>query len=169
MFREMRRKDRAMEPNEAMQVLQACEYGFLATKGDGDFPYATPYNYVMADGKIYIHCTNKESHKRDDIRANPNVCFAVVGQTHLMPEKFATTYESVIVFGTAREVEDDSTRRAALEGMIRKYSPGFEAEGMKYIEKLYAVTTILEITPLHITGKTRRAEGPSNVDFLKKK
>ena len=155
-FREMRKKDRSVGADEIQRILESCEHGMLATKGNGEFPYVIPLNYIFLNGKIYIHCTNKESHKLDDIRENHNVCFTVVGQTELMPEIFSTCYESVVIFGTAAIVEDDTIKQMALEGLLKKYSADFMEKGITYIKKLWDATAVVEISPLHVTGKMRR-------------
>ena len=103
MFREMRRKDRAMEELQVKKVLEKGEYGILASFGENEFPYAIPYSYAMLDGKIYFHCTAKESHSKDNIFLNPNVCFTVVGETELLPVQFATCFESVVVLEPQRK------------------------------------------------------------------
>ncbi len=49
---------------------------------------------------IYFHCA-PEGHKLENLSGNNKVSFCVVGKTQVLPDKFATNYESVIVFGTA--------------------------------------------------------------------
>lgn len=155
MFREMRRKDRMMEEPQIKKVLENGEYGILASFGEEGFPYAIPYSYAMLDGKIYFHCTARESHSKDNIHSNPNVCFTVVGETELLPAQFATCFESVVVFGTAKEILDQEQKEAALTALLEKYSSAYMKEGKEYINAAGHGTSVIEITPLHMTGKAR--------------
>lgn len=158
MFREMRRKDRALEESQIREVLEKGEYGVLASRGADGFPYAIPYTYAVLDGKIYLHCTAEESHCKDNLRYAPQVCFTVVGETEVLPARFSTRYESVVVFGTASEILDPARKNAALMALVEKYSPSYMQEGREYAVSAESVTTVIEITPLHMTGKARRSK-----------
>ncbi|NCC01381.1 MAG: pyridoxamine 5'-phosphate oxidase family protein [Clostridia bacterium] len=168
MFREIRRKDRAMNDLEIQKVLEQGEYGILASTGEDDFPYAIPYSYVVIDGKIYIHCTSQASHSKDNLKKNHKICFTVVGETEILPDKFGTCYESVVVFGTVEEIKDSGLILTALNKMLEKYSADFIKEGQIYIEKMLELTTVMEITPIHMTGKARRKSGKTNLEVFNK-
>ena len=155
MHKEMRRKDREISQEEAFAVLEAAEYGILATVGADAKPYAIPVSHVVLEEKIYFHCAPDVGHKLENIRENPAVCFTVVGQTQVLPEKFSTNYESAVVFGTAAPVEGE-TKAAALIAIIQKFSPEFYEAGLQYIERAGAKTAIYEITPQQLTGKAKR-------------
>jgi hypothetical protein len=79
----------------------------------------------------------------------------VVGRTEVLPEKFATNYESAIVFGKAFELVDDEKRTGLFE-IVKKYSPGFIPEGLKYIESAAHKTRVYKIVIESITGKSRK-------------
>jgi nitroimidazol reductase NimA-like FMN-containing flavoprotein (pyridoxamine 5'-phosphate oxidase superfamily) len=98
-FKPLRRKDRALKEDEALEILAKSNYGVLCVF-DGNYPYGIPVNYVYEDGLIYIHSA-KEGHKIESIRSFDRVCFTVVGSSQVMENGFSTKYESVVVFGTA--------------------------------------------------------------------
>ena len=152
MFRKMRRQKQQMTTQEAETVLQCGNTGILAVTGDNDYPYTVPLNYVYVDQKIYFHCAG-EGHKLDAICRNNKVSFCVVEQDKIVPQIFATDYRSVVVFGKARILEEDTSRRKALEQLIDKYSPAFRSEGMEEIRREWNHVCLLEITPDCITGK----------------
>ncbi|MBP9982899.1 MAG: pyridoxamine 5'-phosphate oxidase family protein, partial [Prevotella sp.] len=53
----VRRRDRLMEENRAVELLQNSEYGILSMIDDKGLPYGIPLNYVWdGDSSIYIHC-----------------------------------------------------------------------------------------------------------------
>lgn len=154
MFKEMRRKDRALENTEAIELLKNCEYGILSTIDKNGYPYGVPLSYVYMDNSIYFHSAT-EGNKLDNISYNNKVSFCSVGKTSILPDKFSTKYESVIVRGTASEVIDEEKCKALLE-ILNKYSPDFIEQGKFYIEKAGSVTKVIKITIDHISGKARR-------------
>lgn len=154
MFSEMRRKDREIPAADCEEILYISEYGCLSTICDNGYPYVVPLNYVYYNNHIYFHCAY-EGQKLRNISNNSKVSFCVVGDTELLPRKFSTKYNSVIIFGTAKEA-DASLKEVILQEMTNKYSSDFKAEGKEYISKAKDATQIMEITIEHMTGKARR-------------
>ena len=154
MQREMRRNDREISIEEAKEILNSAHYGSLATIGEDGYPYALPISYVYDGTSIYIHGAT-EGHKLDNIKFSSKVSFCVVGATKLLPSKFSTDYESVVVFGKASIIEADE-KIHALECLIKKYSPDFMDSGMKYIANDKHKTTVIKSDIEKISGKARR-------------
>ncbi len=152
---EMRRKDRLADQEQTWRVLEQGEYGVLSTVSPEGQPYGVPLSYCLLDGALYFHCA-LAGHKLDNLAANHRVSFCVVGRTQLMPEKFATLYESVVVFGRASEALEGE-KRAALEGLVAKYSPAYPEEGGAYIDKLIARARVFKISLDAVSGKARNA------------
>ena len=150
----MRREDRAISEVEAWELLNKAEYGILSTvSGDGQ-PYGVPLNFCVIENCLYFHHA-VEGHLVENITGNSSVSFCVVGDTELMPEKFGTLYESVILFGNVEELFD-SQKQTGLEGLVAKYSPDFKEEGREYIAKLWDRTRVYKIKIDDISGKARR-------------
>lgn len=154
MFREIRRKDREIENNEIIQILENSDYGVLSTVSLNGYPYGVPLSFVFINNSIYFHCAT-EGHKLDNIVNNSKASFCVVGQTCILPDEFSTTYESVIVFGIANEVLEDEKHTALLE-IIKKYSPDYIEKGKEYIKNASKATKVIKISIEHISGKARR-------------
>jgi len=150
----MRRADRAIPDNEAQQILQAGEYGILSTVSVDGQPYGVPVSYAYTGEAIYFHCA-VEGHKLDNLSDNNKVSFCVVGKTQVLPDKFATNYESVIVFGTAHEVVDEE-KHAGLVEILKKYSPDFLEKGERYINGDGPKARVYKIVIESMTGKARR-------------
>ena len=104
-MKELRRKDRAITAEEAIALLNKAEYGVLSTVTENGKPYGVPLNYCIIDHCIYFHCAF-EGRKIDNIKQSKSVSFCVVGNTEILPDKFGTKYESVIVSGEVEEVFD---------------------------------------------------------------
>jgi hypothetical protein len=155
-MREMRRKDKEIGAEEAINLLTKCEYGVLSTVGNDGQPYGVPLNYTYKDNCIYFHCALK-GHKIDNIDDNPKVSFCTVGNTEVLPSEFSTDYVSAVAFGVASEVQG-TERYNALVLLLEKFSPGFMEEGKKYIEKLDKVTKVIKIDIQHISGKKAPAK-----------
>ena len=150
----LRRKDRAISEAEAWELLNTAEYGILSTVSGHGQPYGVPLNFCVIEDCLYFHHA-VEGHLVENITGNPLVSFCVVGDTEIMPEKFGTLYESVILSGNIEEVFD-SRKQIGLEGIVSKYSPDFKEEGRKYIEKLWDRTRVFSLKITAISGKARR-------------
>lgn len=153
MFREMRRKKQILPMEEVTDILNQGTSGVLAVSGDNDYPYAVPISYVYDNGRLYFHCA-KSGHKLDAIRRNSKASFCVINQDKIVPEEYTTYFRSVIAFGTIRILENDQEKRAAIEKLAVKYTPGDSAQNrQKAIDRDWAPLCMLEMTIDHITGK----------------
>ena len=152
-MKELRRKDRAITEEEATALLNKAEYGVLSTVSENGKPYGVPLNFCIIDHGIYFHCA-VEGQKIDNINQNKSVSFCAVGNTEILPDKFGTKYESVIVSGEVEEVFD-MDKQSAMEGLLHKYSSDFFDKGIKYIEGLKEKTRVFKITINKLTGKAR--------------
>jgi hypothetical protein len=150
----MRRSDRALPDSAAQEILQKGEYGILSTVSVEGQPYGVPVSYSYAGDVIYFHCA-LEGHKLENLSGNNQVSFCVVGKTEVLPDKFATNYESVIVFGKAFEVTDDEKRTGLVE-LLKKYSPGFIDKGLRYIAGDGGKARVYKIVIESMTGKARK-------------
>lgn len=152
MFREMRRKKQVLTKEEAAAVLRRGTSGVLAVCGDDGYPYAVPLSYVYADDKIFFHCA-KTGHKLDGIARNEKVSFCVIDRDEVVPERYTTHYRSVIAFGKARVLEDETEKRAALEKLAERYSPGQTEGRAQEIKEQIDHLCMVEILVEHMTGK----------------
>lgn len=154
MQHELRRKDRGIAETEARALLQRGEYGVLSLCGADGEPYGVPLSYCVLDNAIYFHCA-LEGRKLAMLADNNQGSFCVVGTTEVVPEKFSTRYESVIVSGVITEVLGDDKQRG-LEGLADKYCPDYHEKGMQYIASDAARTRVFKISIDTICGKARR-------------
>jgi hypothetical protein len=150
----MRRDDRALTTEQAAEILQRGEYGVLSTVSSDGQPYGVPVSYAYDVNVLYFHCA-VEGHKLDNLRDNPRVSFCVVGATEVLPDQFATRYESTILFGKARELISDE-KHAGLTRLLEKYSSDFMEKGEKYINSDIDKTRVFKIEIESISGKARR-------------
>lgn len=151
MFREMRRKLQQLPQEECERILREGKTAVLALAGDDGYPYAVPVNYVYDSGKIYFHCA-KTGHKLDALRRCEKVSVCVVDRDDVAPERLATDYMSVVVFGRARILEDDEEIYRAVEVFGLKYNPDRDAVAREIRRERDALCCV-EITVDHMTGK----------------
>ena len=154
-FRKMRRSAQQLPESEAEMILKTGTHGVLALLGDGGYPYAVPMSYVYSGGRIYLHSA-AEGHKIDALRRLDRVSFCVVGADSVIPEKYTTAYESVIVFGRARKLCGDEAI-AAMRLLADKYRPGGSEESReREINSSSGRFAAIEITVEHITAKAAK-------------
>ena len=150
----MRRKDRAIPHQQALDMLERGEYGVLSTVDADGAPYATPLSYVLLDGALYFHCA-LEGQKLRNLARDARVCFCVVGMAEAVYDgSFGTYYESALVFGRATNVAGDE-KHAALAALCQKYLPAHVQHVRGYIEQGYDATAVIRIDIECISGKAR--------------
>lgn len=152
----VRRQDRLLEEARAIELLRTAEYGTLSLIDEDGLPYGIPVNYVW-DGKdsLYIHCA-PEGKKLRAIAAHPEVSFCIVGDVNLLPSKFTTEYESIVLKGTAHIGLSPEERMRALVLLVEKLSPDDVEIGKKYAEKSFHRTEIIRLDITEFSGKTKR-------------
>jgi len=151
MFRKMRRSLQELTAAECESVLRRNTNGVLAVIGDDGYPYGVPLSYVYSEGKVWFHCA-KSGHKIDAIRKCSKVSFTVVDQDEVLPEKLATDYRSVILFGQA-QIEDDESAATAIRLLCDKYSHGYEKEIEEEIRSVFGNMYMVRIDVEHMSGK----------------
>ena len=151
----MRRKDREMPVDFALQVADRCTYASLATVDEDGLPYCVPLSIVRDGDRLYFHCA-KEGKKTDNLRVQPHVCVSCVAWVHPLQNEFSVEYESAILTGTAREVTEEKAKLAALRLLCERHAPEhmafFEAEALPDVPR----TAVWEIRIEAATGKRKR-------------
>jgi nitroimidazol reductase NimA-like FMN-containing flavoprotein (pyridoxamine 5'-phosphate oxidase superfamily) len=153
----MRRQDRVLGAEEALQFLKQGHVGYLGLV-DGDEPYVIPLNYLWADNTIVFHCA-LEGRKLDIIRSNPQCCFTVSSMDELKTGPsacdFGAYFHSVMVVGQARLIEDEEQKMCLLTELTEKYCPPHISFTPVTVERMRA-TAVVAISMDRISGKARR-------------
>lgn len=156
-FNEIRRKDRALDDEKTICLLENAEYGILSLgAGHNGYTYGVPMSFVFdkAANAIYLHSA-LTGHKLENLAMHSKVSFCVVGCTEVIPGQFTTNYESAIVFAIAEILQSEEERRDALLKLVLKYSPDFIEKGEKYIEKDWHRTQVIKLAIQKASGKSR--------------
>ena len=112
-------------------------------------------SYAWYDGKLYFHHTVESSLLGENILGEVKACFTVVGNTQVLPAKFSTEYESVIVFGRIKESGD---KLVGLMKLVEKFSPDYLEQGERYARASADRVKVYEFEIEQVTGKARRAK-----------
>ena len=153
MFRQMRRKNKAIDDACAKNLLLSQRRAVLAVNGDEGYPYAIPINYLYDsdDGKIYFH-GSLVGHKIDSIKACDKVCFTVYGDETIKDLEWAPYLKSVVVFGRCHLIEDRETAMRLVKKFAMKYYPDEETADEE-IEESGKAVQMFEIEIEHMSGK----------------
>lgn len=151
----IRRQDRLLPEEKAYSLLKNGEYGVLSMVSPEGTPYGIPVNFVW-DGNdaIYIHCA-PEGRKLRCIQRNPAVSFCIIGNTHVISDKFTTNYESIVLSCEACTGLSADERMEALHKFIEKYAAPFKKIGEKYAEKSFFRTEIIKLNIISFSGKSK--------------
>ncbi len=151
----MRRKDREMDKDFALAVVDKCEYAALALFAADGFPYCLPITIARDGDHIYFHSA-KEGKKIEALHQDPHVCLACVGDTQRLEHKFTTEFESAIVFGLAAEVTEKEEKLLALRLLCQRHNPDNMSKFAEAARKGLPRTAIWRITIQEITGKRKK-------------
>lgn len=125
-----RRKENAMSDEWTREFLQRASIGHVATRWE-EQPFITPTNFWYDAGRhtIYFH-SNVVGRVRANAEHQPQVCFEASEFGRFLPSnvalEFSVQYQSVVVFGRIRVLEDADEKRHALYGLIGKYFPAMQ-------------------------------------------
>lgn len=165
-IRKMRRSDREMDKNGAIDVVDKCAYAVMAVTLPESGPYCVPLSIARKNEYVYFHCT-KEGAKIDALKADPRVCITCVGAVEPRKNEFSTVFESAMIFGKAESVENDDEKLMALRIISEKYCPENMHVFEEYAAKSFARTAVWRIKIEHITGKQKKY-GPDGRELKKK-
>jgi nitroimidazol reductase NimA-like FMN-containing flavoprotein (pyridoxamine 5'-phosphate oxidase superfamily) len=150
-----RMKQHPLSKEEIATLLLTQSVGNLGTLSPDGFPYVTPVHFVWIEDKIFIHglCAGQ---KINYLKANPKVGFEVFKLNGLihdpeLPCDTNTDYQSVILHGTAKIIDDDALKIKVLDEVVKKYTP--QHVGKSFPSAMLKATGIIEITPVETTGK----------------
>lgn len=152
MNREMHKSDRQLAMEDVKELLLKGHHGTLSVNGDDGYPYAVPVNYVYLNDAIYIHSA-KYGYKIEALEKDDKVCFSAIISSNVLPSHFTAEFESVVAFGKASMVADDTEKQEVLETFITRMAPGREEAGAKMIQANFSKTAIIKVNVESMTGK----------------
>jgi hypothetical protein len=167
---QQRRPEHARDDEWTRAFLRRAQIGHIATRWD-DQPFITPTNfwYDPERHEIYFH-SNVVGRVRANSERLAQVCFEASEFGHYLPSnvalEFSIQYESAMVFGTIRVLEDDEEKKRALYGLLEKYFPALKP-GQEYrpiTEQELNRTSVYAITIESWSGKRNWPEQADQSD-----
>lgn len=152
---EMRRKERQMPEEFAWEVVDKCEYAFLAMTAEDGSPYGLPVTIAREGRAVYFHSA-MAGRKVECLRRSSRVCLTCVGDTQVPPGKFTTLFESAVASGTAEEVTEEPDKIHALRLLCQRHTPDNMAQFDGAIRASLARTGVWRINIEEITGKAKK-------------
>ena len=172
----MRRKDREMDRDFGLMVIDKARFATLAMVTEDGKPYAIPVSPARVGDVLYIHSA-REGTKLDHLRNSPEVTLVFVGDVHVpdpitpgeyqeykaankigmfASTRFTTEYESAILRGRVTFVEEEEETIKGLRAISEKFTP----LNMDYFEEaarsgLHRVQ-VLRIDILDVTAKRKK-------------
>jgi Predicted flavin-nucleotide-binding protein len=135
-----------MGNSEIEKLLVNAGYGHLACSHD-DEPYVVPIHYAFSKPFVYIYTTLGK--KSQVISENPRVCLQVESVTD------NKTWKSVIVYGTAEQLTEESEREEALKSIVATNPTLTPAVSIRWMDNWVRenIEVILRLTPSEMTGR----------------
>ena len=152
----MPRPQRLVSRETALDILKQASYGVLSTVSPEGQPYGIPVNYCFDESEncIFFHCATTGK-KLDYITQNNRVSFTVVASEQVIPDRFTTHYESVVLSGRATLVSDRSEIIQRLLQLCDRFSPGISRRD-EVIEKSLPAVAVCKVSIEEISGKRNR-------------
>lgn len=137
---------RRMSQEDACKLLKQGKYGVLSLAGKEGTPYGIPLNYfyVPEERSIYFHCFIK-GRKMDYMKENNRVSFVVIGGEKIVPEKFVTHYDSVMVTGEASFITNKEEKIKRLLQLCQVLAPEAVERRDEVIEKQLPAVAIVKL------------------------
>lgn len=122
----MRRKEKQItERKEIDDIINASPVCRMAM-AHGNEPYLVPLSFGYDGNAVYIH-TAIQGKKIDIIEANPRVCIEFEHKVQVIKDdnqacKWSFSFQSVIGFGTIKELRDTDQKKQGLNHIMRHYT-----------------------------------------------
>lgn len=149
----IRRQDRLLGEEAAMELLRSAEYGVLSMQAEEGGGYGVPVHFAWDGASSLLIHGAPEGRKWRCLEHCARASFCVVGRTRIHPGRFSTEYESVLLLGTACTNLDADERMRALILLAEKYLPGDPEACRKYAEALFERTRVIRLDAEVWTGK----------------
>jgi uncharacterized protein len=124
-----------------LQKALVCRLALAAN----DQPYLVPVCFGYADEQLFFH-SGPGGKKLEMLAINPHLCFELETDVEVLPNsspcRFSMRYRSVIGFGRAVRLVDETEKRRGLDAIIRQYGGVTGDYGMEALigVEVYAIT-----------------------------
>jgi nitroimidazol reductase NimA-like FMN-containing flavoprotein (pyridoxamine 5'-phosphate oxidase superfamily) len=148
--------------DEIEEFVKRLDYGHLACCSGGE-PYVVPIHYAYEGGYIYVYTT--QGKKSEIISKNPRVCLQIEDV------KDNRDWTSVVVFGEAQELKDETEKAEAVESIVSKNPTMTPAVSIHWMDNWVRenIEVIYRITPLESSGRRAIPKSETHASFANAK
>lgn len=172
----MRRKDREMDHEFGLGVIDKARYAVMTTLGPEGLPYSFPISIARRGNCLYVHSA-LEGRKIENLRHNDWVTLVFVGDTRvpeplkpgeyealkasnqlaqLVANKFTTEFESAIATGRAHFVTDPQEQMEGLRVLCEKLTPLHMAYFEDAVTSGLTRTAVIRVEIESLTAKRKK-------------
>lgn len=173
----MRRKDREMSKAFGLEVIDKATHGVLSVAVPGEQAYGVPLTFAREGDTLFFHSA-QSGRKTELLNNGAKVHVVFVGeckvpnvmsddeaeQASLDPKQFGllvsklftTEFESAMVEGTIRLLEDDEEKTHGLRLICEKYTPQWMRFFPQAIESGLKLTNVYGIDILEVMAKRKK-------------
>ena len=173
----MRRKDREMDREFGLQVIDRAAYGVLSIVDSDGSAYGVPLSLAREGDVLYFHAA-QSGKKTDLLRDGAQAHVVFVGPTRIpnvmtqqeaadaakTPAKFGdltsklftTEFESAMVLGTIRQLVSDGEKTHGLWVIAQKFTPQWMPYFPQAVESGLAITAVYAIDITQVTAKRKK-------------
>jgi len=151
-----RMKTHPLSEQRINQLLERSQTGSLVTLNSDGTPYITPIHFIFYKNAIFAHGLPKGK-KLNNIANDSRVGFCVYEIDKLLldpdgkPCDTNTKYESIIISGIAKLVDNIEEKNDVLKEIVRKYTPHLVNNEIP--NNMVKGTAVIRIDLTEITGK----------------
>jgi uncharacterized protein len=149
----MRRKEK--EITDLAEIESVIKKSFVCRLAmcDADQPYVVPICFGYKENVLYFHSAGA-GRKIDILKKNNRVCFEFDIDAELAKKgedrcDWGMTFQSVIGSGKAVILEDEESKRKALDIIMGQYDQG----DFQYADAKMKITTVFKVDIEEMTGK----------------
>jgi nitroimidazol reductase NimA-like FMN-containing flavoprotein (pyridoxamine 5'-phosphate oxidase superfamily) len=166
-----RKADRgSLDRDVVFSILDEALVAHVSFVVDGQ-PFLIPMTYGRVGDDLYLHGA-RANHLLKSLAAGVPVCAAVTLLDGLVLARsvfhHSMNYRSVVVFGTATEVDDPDEKRAALDAVVDHVMPGRTADARPPTDSELRATLVVRLPITEASAKIRTGppiEEPEDLDL----
>ena len=140
----MRRKDREMSREYGLKVIDRSKYGVISMVGENNEAYGIPLSIIREENTLYFHSA-KDGKKVEIFKNHPKVSIVFIGRVEVpeiftedeldemakdkskavlfISSVFTTEFDSTIVKGKVKFVEDEEEKIKGMKLICEKFTP----------------------------------------------
>lgn len=154
-----RTKTHLLSQEQIEALLKRANVGRLGCMNQNGYPYVVPMHFVYLKQKIYMHGLPK-GQKIEILKLNPKVCFEIDEMISLLdrgvenPCDVNTEFNSIIVQGNAKIVDNFDEKKEVLSKIVEKFTPHLMDKTIS--ENMIHGTTVIRIDIEECVGRYYR-------------